>query len=151
MPATNRTSKVAPKTAALFSEEERAAMREAVRERKARPSGGKVDGESEVRAKISQMHGSDRAMAERLHAIVRTNAPTLGSKTWYGMPAYTKDGQVLCFFQPAEKFKLRYATLGFSDEANLDDGCMWPVTFALTELGAKEEAVIVNLLKKALG
>jgi uncharacterized protein YdhG (YjbR/CyaY superfamily) len=133
-----------------FTEEERAAMREAIRERKARPRTGKEDGERDVLEKIATMQASDRTLAERLHAIVKANAPALSSRTWYGMPAYARDDQVVCFFQPAEKFKARYATLGFSDEANLDEGHMWPTTFALTELTAAEEARIAALVKRAV-
>lgn len=124
-------------------------MRERVREMKA--ASRSVDGEKEVLAKIATMQPSDRAMATRLHQIIRTHAPSLTPRTWYGMPAYCKDGQVLCFFQDANKFKVRYATLGFSDEANLDEGHMWPTGFALTELSTAEEARIVALLKRALG
>ena len=134
-----------------FTEEERAAIKEAIRERKGRPVVGKAEGEAEVRAKIAEMQPSDRALAERLHAIVKANAPALAPRTWYGMPAYARDGQVVCFFQPAQKFKTRYATLGFSDEANLDEGRMWPTVFALTELTAAEEATITALVKRAVG
>ena len=116
--------KKSPKT---FTREERAAMREAVQERKA----GQADGESAVLAKIAAMKGADRAMAERLHAIIKASAPVLSPKLWYGMPAYAKDGKIVCFFQSAQKFKTRYATLGFSDKANLDEGNMWPTAFAL--------------------
>jgi uncharacterized protein YdhG (YjbR/CyaY superfamily) len=129
-----------------FTKEERAAMRERVRELKA----GEADGESEVLAKIAEMPASDRAMAERLHSLIRANAPTLTPRTWYGMPAYAKDGKVVCFFQSAEKFKARYATFGFSDKASLDQGAMWPTSFALKELGAAEEKKVGALLKKAL-
>jgi len=130
-----------------FTDEERAAMRERARETKA----GEEDGEAQVLAKIHAMTGSDRAMAERLHAIVKANAPDLMPKTWYGMPAYAnKDGKTICFFQDARKFKTRYATLGFSDKSNLDEGSMWPVTYALKALTAAEEARIVALLKKAM-
>src|SRR5262245_44126717 len=120
-----------------FTDEEKAAMKERVRETKAR--GGKADGEGDVLAKIAEMTGSDRALAEKLHAIVKATAPELASKTWYGMPAYAKDGKIVCFFQSAQKFKSRYAMLGFSDRANLDDGAMWPVYFALTKLTTTEE------------
>jgi uncharacterized protein YdhG (YjbR/CyaY superfamily) len=144
-----RAVKGGHKSESVFTKEERAAAREAVRERRARAS-GKTDGESEVQAKIAEMQGSDRAMAERLHAIMKANAPALSPKTWYGMPAYAKDDQVVCYFKPAQKFKTRYATLGFSDEAKLDDGHMWPTDFALTELTALEEARIVALVKKAV-
>jgi uncharacterized protein YdhG (YjbR/CyaY superfamily) len=132
-----------------FTDEERAAMRERSRELKAARA-GKADGESEVLAKIAEMQEPDRAMAERLHAIVRASAPALSPRTWYGMPAYATDGKVVCFFQSAQKFKSRYATLGFSDKANLDEGAMWPVYFALKELTATEEKEIGALLKKAL-
>ena len=135
------------KKAKGFTNEERAAMRERVQEMKA---AGKADGESAVREKIAAMKGSDRAMAERIHAIVRASAPALSPKTWYGMPAYAKDDEVVCFFQNAEKFKARYATLGFSDKANLDEGHIWPTSFALTELTAADEAKIAALVKKAV-
>jgi uncharacterized protein YdhG (YjbR/CyaY superfamily) len=144
------TTKAAPSAGQTFSEEERSAMRDAVRER-TRARTGKVDGEQDVLAKIAEMNPSDRAMAERFHAIIKANAPGLSPKTWYGMPAYAKDEQVVCHFQPAAKFKLRYATIGFSDEANLDEGRMWPTTFALTSLTTAEEARIVALVKKATG
>src|SRR5207237_4181960 len=114
------------------------------------PQAGKADGESDVLAKIAEMPKVDRAMAERLHAVVKASAPALSSKTWYGMPAYAKDGNVVCFFQSANKFKTRYATLGFSDKANLDDGAMWPTYFALKELTAAVEASIAALVKKAV-
>ncbi len=133
-----------------FTDEERAAMRERVQEQKARPGAGKADEERDVLAKIAAMPAPDRAMAERLHAIIKASAPALSPKTWYGMPAYAKDGQVVCFFQSAEKFKTRYATLGFSDKANLDDGGLWPIAFALKELTAAEEARIAALVKKAV-
>jgi len=127
-------------------------MREAVRERRARPRAGQGDGEAAVQAKIAAMQPSDRAMAERIHALVRANAPMLSPRTWYGMPAYAnQDGQVVCFFRDAQKFKTRYATLGFSDEAKLDEGRMWPTDFALTGLTAAEEARIIALVKKAVG
>jgi len=133
-----------------FTTEERAAMRERVHEMKARPGAGKADGESAVLAKISEMPPPDRAMGERLHAIIKGSAPNLTPKTWYGMPAYAKDGQVVCFFQSARKFKTRYATLGFSDKANLDDGQMWPTAFGLKDLTAADEARIAALVKKAV-
>jgi uncharacterized protein YdhG (YjbR/CyaY superfamily) len=134
-----------------FTDEERAAMQERAREAKAatRRGAAKADGESDLLAKIAEMTGPDRAMAERLHAIVKAAAPDLSSRTWYGMPAYAKDGNVLCFFQSAEKFKSRYATFGFSDKANLDEGAMWPTSFALTELTAADEARIGALVKRA--
>jgi len=131
-----------------FTPEERAAMRERARELKAEAS--KADGESAVLEKIAEMQGSDRAMAERLHAIVKASAPDLMPKTWYGMPAYARDGKIVCFFQAAEKFKARYATLGFNDAANLDEGAMWPTSFALKELTAADEARISALVKKAV-
>ena len=130
-----------------FTAEERAAMRERARELKAEAQ--KADGERAVLAKINEMQGPDRAMAERLHEIIKASAPALSPKTWYGMPAYAKDGKVVCFFQSAQKFKSRYATLGFSDKANLDDGAMWPTAFAVTELTAADEARIAELVKKA--
>ena len=131
-----------------FTAEERAAMRERAREQKAEAQ--KADGERAVLAKIAEMQEPDRAMAERLHEIVTASAPDLSPKTWYGMPAYTKDGKVVCFFQSAQKFNSRYATLGFSDKANLDEGAMWPTSFALKELTATEEAKISALLKRAV-
>jgi hypothetical protein len=136
-----------------FTDEEKIAMREHLQELKADARPGrradKADGESAVLAKIAALPQPDRAMGERLHAIIKANAPTLSPKTWYGMPAYAKDGSVVCFFQSAQKFKTRYATLGFSDKANLDQGCMWPTAFALKELTAAEEATIAALVKKA--
>ena len=137
------------KTLEGFTDEERAAMKERAHEL-ARRGAGKADGEHDVLAKIAEMQEPDRTMAERLHALIRASAPTLSSKTWYGMPAYAKDGDVLCFFQSAGKFKARYATLGFSDKANLDDGHVWPTAFALKELTAAEEAKIAALIKKAM-
>jgi uncharacterized protein YdhG (YjbR/CyaY superfamily) len=131
-----------------FTAEERAAMKERSRELKA--AGKKADGESDVLAKIAEMQESDRVMAERLHALVKATAPALAPRTWYGMPAYAKDDKVLCYFKPAEKFKTRYATLGFSDRASLDDGAMWPVEFALTEWTGTEEKRIGQLVKKAM-
>jgi len=137
-----------------FTDEERAAMRERAQELKAAarrsPRSGKADGESDVLAKIAEMPEPDRAMAERLHAIIKASAPALSPRTWYGMPAYAKDGKVVCFFQSAQKFNTRYATLGFSDTANLDEGHLWPVAFALKELTAAEEAKISALVKKAV-
>ena len=129
-----------------LSAEERAAMKERIRELKA----DKADGESAARAKIAEMQEQDRAMAERLHAIIKASAPALSPKTWYGMPAYAKDNKVVCFFQAAQKFKTRYATFGFSDAANLDDGAMWSTAFALKELTAAEEARISALVKRAV-
>jgi len=124
-------------------------MRERAKEGKARA--GRAEGERAVLAKIAEMPAADRVKAERVHAIIKANAPSLSPRTWYGMPAYAKDDQVLCFFQSAEKFKTRYATLGFSDEANLDEGHMWPTVYALLELTAGEEAQIAALVKKAVG
>jgi hypothetical protein len=132
-----------------FTDEERAAMKERLQELKAERA-GKADGESAVLAKIAEMPEPDRAMGKRLHAIIKASVPALSPKTWYGMPAYAKDGKVVCFFQSAQKFKARYATFGFSDEANLDEGAMWPTAFALKELGAAEEARIAALVKKAV-
>ena len=129
-----------------FTDEERAAMKERAQELKA----DKADGESDVLAKIAEMPKPDRAMAERLHAIVKASAPALSPRTWYGMPAYANDDQVVCFFQSAHKFKARYATFGFSDKANLDEGTVWPVAFALKELTAAAEAKIGALVKKAV-
>ena len=131
-----------------FTDEERAAIRERSKEQKA--SASKAEGERDALEKIAAMSEPDRAMAKRLHAIIKASAPVLSPKTWYGMPAYTKNGKIVCFFQPAEKFKTRYATLGFNDSANLDDGGLWPVSFALKELTAAEEAKIVALVKKAV-
>jgi uncharacterized protein YdhG (YjbR/CyaY superfamily) len=132
-----------------FTAEERAAMRERAKELKAEAQ--KADGERAVLAKIAEMPETDRAMAERLHEIVKASAPDLSPKTWYGMPAYAKDGKVVCFFQSAEKFNARYATFGFSDKANLDEGAMWATSFALKELSATEEAKIGALVKRAAG
>lgn len=131
-----------------FSAEERAAMKERSRELKA--AAGKADGEKDVLEKIAEMSEPDRAIAERIHALVKTVAPDLAPRTWYGMPAYAKDGNVVCFFQAAQKFKTRYSTLGFSDKANLDEGHMWPTAFALKELTPAEEAAISALVKKAV-
>jgi uncharacterized protein YdhG (YjbR/CyaY superfamily) len=142
--------KDAPRSGSVFTEEERAAMKEAARERRPRARVGKADGESEVLEKIRAMQPTDRVLAERLHAIVKANAPALSARTWYGMPAYAKDDEVLCFFQPAGKFKARYSTLGFSDAAALDEGHMWPTSFAITELTAVDEARIAALVKKAV-
>jgi uncharacterized protein YdhG (YjbR/CyaY superfamily) len=154
------TQKSAKSTTAIdkgsegFTDEERAAMRERARELKAEtgrgPRAGKADGETEVLAKIAEMPEPDRVMAERLHAIIKASAPALAPKTWYGMPAYARDGKVVCFFQSAAKFKSRYATFGFNDTANLDEGAMWPTAFALTELTAADEARISALVNKAV-
>jgi len=138
-----------------FTDDERAAMRERAQELRSSTRRGsratKADGESDVLAKIAEMPDHDRAIAERLHAIIKATAPELSPRTWYGMPAYARDGKVVCFFQSGHKFKTRYATLGFSDRANLDDGVMWPNAYALTELTAAEEARISALVQKALG
>jgi uncharacterized protein YdhG (YjbR/CyaY superfamily) len=131
-----------------FTAEERAAMKERARELKA--AAGKAEGESAVLAKIAEMPEPDRAMATRVHAIVKASAPGLSPKTWYGMPAYAKEGKIVCFFQSADKFKSRYATLGFNDAANLDEGAMWPTSFALKELTAADEKRIAALVKKAV-
>ncbi|HZD70126.1 MAG TPA: DUF1801 domain-containing protein [Actinomycetes bacterium] len=142
------------KTFEGFTAEERAAMKERSQELKAAarrgPRADKADGESAVLAKIAEMPVPDRAMGERLHAVIKASAPALSPRLWYGMPAYAKDGKVVCFFQSAQKFKTRYATFGFSDAANLDEGAMWPTAFALTELTAAEEARIGALVKKAV-
>lgn len=132
-----------------FTSEEQAAMKERAKELKAQKS--KADGESDVLAKIAEMQDPDRSMATRLHEIIKANAPTLAPKTWYGMPAYTKNDKVVCHFQPAVKFDTRYATLGFSDQANLDDGALWPVVYAIKELTPAVEAKIIALLKQAVG
>ena len=156
-PAKNSTQKSQKSATATgkkskgFTDEERAAMREYLQERNADARRtDKADGESAVLAKIAALPEPDRAMGERLHAIIKANAPALSPRTWYGMPAYAKDGNVVCFFQSAQKFKSRYATLGFSDKANLDEGHMWPVAFALKELTAAEETRIAALVRKAL-
>jgi len=151
-PATKRTKKSAKSTTGKvskgFTDEERAAMRERAKELKA--AAGKADEEGAVLAKIAEMAAPDRAIGKRLHAIVKASAPALSPKLWYGMPAYAKDGKVVCHFQDAQKFKTRYATFGFSDAANLDDGALWPVAFALKELTAAAEARIGALVKKAV-
>ncbi|HXN03527.1 MAG TPA: DUF1801 domain-containing protein [Candidatus Acidoferrum sp.] len=141
-----KSTSVTGKASKGFTDEERAAIRERVKEQKA----GKADGETDVLAKITEMPAPDRAMAKRLHAVIKASAPALSPRTWYGMPAYAKDGNVVCFFQSAQKFKTRYATLGFSDKANLDEGTMWPAAFALKELTAADEARIAALVKKAV-
>jgi uncharacterized protein YdhG (YjbR/CyaY superfamily) len=147
-----RFSTMAEKKSKGFTAEERAAMKERSQELRAaaRADKDKAAGESDVLAKIAEMQDPDRAMAERIHAIVKESAPGLVPRTWYGMPAYAKDGKVVCFFQSAQKFKTRYATLGFSDKAKLDEGAMWPVAFALTTLTAADEARIAALVKKAV-
>jgi uncharacterized protein YdhG (YjbR/CyaY superfamily) len=137
-----------PKAKTGFTAEERAAMRERAREMKREK--GKTDGEADVLAKIAEMPKADRDMAKKIHALVKAAGPDLVPRTWYGMPAYTKDGKVVCFFQNASKFKARYATLGFNDSANLDKGAMWPTAFALTELTPAEEKKITALVKRAV-
>jgi uncharacterized protein YdhG (YjbR/CyaY superfamily) len=151
-PAKNATRQSAKRTTGKaskgFTAEERAAMKERARELKAAAS--KADGESDVLAKIAEMPEPDRVMAERLHAVVKASAPALSPRTWYGMPAYAKDGNVVCFFQSAHKFKARYATFGFSDKANLDEGAMWPTSFALKRLTSAAEKEIGALVKRAV-
>src|SRR6266516_1084328 len=159
-PRKKATKKSANSTTAIgktfkgFTDEERVAMKERAQELKATarpgPRADKADGESAVLAKIAEMPEPDRAMGERLHAIIKASAPALSPRLWYGMPAYAKDGKVVCFFQSAQKFNTRYATFGFSDKANLDEGAMWPTAFALTELTAADEARIGALVKKAV-
>ena len=146
------TAKKSTKSTA-FSDEEKAAMKERAKEQKAEARRGKdrAAGEADVLAKIAEMPASDRTMAERLHALVKANAPDLTPKTWYGQPAYAKDGKVVCFFQAADKFNVRYATIGFSEDADLDDGTMWPTSWALTQLTAADEKRIAALIKKAVG
>jgi len=141
-----------PETSEGFTAEERAAMKERAKELKAeaRAKKSKAEGEADVLAKIAEMPKADRVMAERIHALVKASAPDLAPRTWYGMPAYSKDGKVLCYFQSADKFKARYATFGFNDTANLDEGNMWPTSFALKDLTAAEEAKIEALVKKAV-
>ncbi len=157
-PEKNGTQESAKGTAAInkkskgFTDEERAAMKERAKELKAeaRANKNKAEGESDVLAKIAELPEPERAMGERLHAIIKASAPSLSPRLWYGMPAYARDGNIVCFFQSAQKFKTRYATLGFSDKANLDEGTMWPTSFALTELTAADEARIGALVKKAV-
>lgn len=145
------TKPAAGKTFEGFTDEERAAMRDRAQELKAAPRRGKADGEGDVLAKIAEMTGQDRALAERVHAIVKATAPGLSPRTWYGMPAYAREGNVVCFFQSAQKFKSRYAMLGFSDKAHLDEGAIWPTYYALTEPTADVEARITALIKTAVG
>ncbi|MFL5801672.1 MAG: iron chaperone [Roseiflexaceae bacterium] len=157
-PEKKGTQESAKSTAAInkkskgFTDEERAAMKERAKELKAeaRANKNKAEGESDVLAKIAELPEPDRALGERLHAIIKASAPVLSPKLWYGMPAYTKDGKIVCFFQSAQKFNTRYATFGFNDTANLDEGAMWPTAFALKELTATEEARIGALVKKAV-
>jgi uncharacterized protein YdhG (YjbR/CyaY superfamily) len=148
-PKSAKRATATAKTSAGFTADERAAMKEHAQELKAARS-GKADGESDVLAAIAKMPPSDRTMAKRFHAIIKGSAPALSPKTWYGMPAYAKDGKVVCFFRGAHKFKERYAMFGFNDTANLDNGAMWPVAFALKELTAADEAKIAALVKKAV-
>ncbi|BDP43605.1 hypothetical protein DAETH_35740 (plasmid) [Deinococcus aetherius] len=153
-PAKSATSGAAPdRTAQEFTKEERAAMRERAKELRAeaRVNRDRADGESAVLARIAELPEPDRALGERLHALITASAPALSPKLWYGMPAYARDGKVVCYFQAAHKFNSRYATLGFNDTANLDDGAMWPTSFALTGLTADDEARIGALVKKAVG
>jgi uncharacterized protein YdhG (YjbR/CyaY superfamily) len=149
-----KSTTAAGKTSEDWTDEERAAMKERAKELKATSRRGrgadKADGERDVLAKLAEMPEPDRAMGERLHAVIKASAPALSPRLWYGMPAYAKDGKVVCFFQSAQKFKERYATFGFSDQANLDEGPMWPTSFALKELTAAEEARIGALVKKAM-
>ena len=149
--ATTRTGKrTSGEASGTFTDEEKAAAKERVKEMRRSPRASKADGERDVLEKISEMEESDRVMAERIHAIVTVSAPDLAPRTWYGMPAYAKDGTIVCHFQPARKFKTRYPTLGFSDKANLDDGAMWATEFALKELTAEAEARIAALVKQAV-
>jgi uncharacterized protein YdhG (YjbR/CyaY superfamily) len=136
------------KSAEAFTDEERAAIKERVRETKA--AANKMDGESAVLEKIAEMREPDRALGKRLHAVIKASAPSLSPTLWYGMPAYAKDGKMICFFQPAQKFKTRYATLGFSDKAHLDEGAIWPNAFAVTKLTAADEARVGALVKRAV-
>ena len=151
---TKKSAKTTParKASETLTPEELAALKETVQERKRDARrGGKADGEADVRAKIAEMPKSDRVMAEKIHAIVKVNAPDLAPKTWYGMPAYAnQNGKVVCFFQAADKFKARYATFGFNEDANLDEGTMWPTSWALTKLTAADEAKIGALVRKAV-
>ena len=146
--AENKTATKRTGSTKGFTAAERAAMKERAKELKAEAA--KADGEKALLEKVAEMKGSDKAMAKRLHAVITAAAPSLTPKTWYGMPAYAKDGKILCFFQSAEKFDSRYATFGFSDEANIDQGAMWPTSWALRELTAAEEKKIVALVKKAV-
>ncbi len=146
--ASDKSTTVTGKASKGFTDEEKAAMRQRAKEQKA--AAGKADEENAALAAIAEMQAPDRAIAERLHTLIKASAPALSPKTWYGMPAYARDGKIVCFFQPAQKFKTRYATLGFNDSARLDDGAMWPVAFALKELTAADEARIAALVKKAV-
>jgi len=156
MTATKKAAKSTAKRDAsseVWTEDEREAMKEHAKEMKAAARRGKLaaDGEADILAKIAEMPAADKAIAERIHAVIKASAPGLSFKTWYGMPAYTKDDKVVCFFQAADKFKARYATFGFNDTANLDDGSMWPTSWALTKLTAADEKKIGELVKKAAG
>jgi uncharacterized protein YdhG (YjbR/CyaY superfamily) len=144
-------ARTGPKSASRFSDEERAALKDLSQERKIVWGKSREVDERAVLAKIAQMPGTDRTIGRRIHEIIRTSAPTLSPRLWYGMPAYTKGGDVLCYFQGAHKFKARYASLGFSDKAQLDQGRMWPIVYALSELTPTEEATIASLVKKAIG
>jgi uncharacterized protein YdhG (YjbR/CyaY superfamily) len=152
---TTTRSSAARNSSTVWTDEERAAMKESVRERKAAshrsPVDERADGERDVRAKIAEMPTADRVMAERIHELVTTTAPSLAPKTYYGMPGYARDGRVICFFKPASKFKVRYATFEFQPDARIDDGEMWPVAFAVIELTPRAEARIAELVRKAVG
>ena len=149
MKSTKKSVKSTARTSSgALTAEEKAAMRETVQERKAAARG--ANDEEAVLAKIAEMSGSDRGIAKRLHELIKSSAPSLSPKTWYGMPAYARDGKIVCFFTPADKFKSRYATFGFNDDANLDEGSMWPTSFALKKLTAADEAKIGALVKKAV-
>ena len=149
--AAKRTAKrTSGEASGTFTDEEKAAAKERVKEMRRSPRASKADGERDVLEKISEMDEADRVTAERIHAIVKASAPDLTPRTWYGMPAYAKDGTIVCHFQPAQKFKTRYPTLGFSDKANLDDGSLWPVAFAVKQLTPADEARIAALVKKAV-
>jgi hypothetical protein len=153
MATAQKSSSRAPTDADVFSAAEKAALRETARERKAeaRSKDLRADGERDVKAKIAELPAEEKDMAERLHALITATAPDLWAKTWYGMPAYARDGKVVCFFKPASKFGSRYATFGFEEAARLDDGAMWPTSYALTSLTKADEARIVELVKKAVG
>jgi uncharacterized protein YdhG (YjbR/CyaY superfamily) len=146
-----KTTTTSPRGSGGFTDAEKEAIRERAKEAKAAKKGGKEDGEAAVRAKIDEMKGNDKEMAERFHTLVMEHAPELQPRTWYGMPAYYRDGKVLCFFQAAAKFKARYATFGFDESAKLDEGNMWATSFALTKLTAADEKRIAELIKRALG
>src|SRR5690348_1302470 len=147
-PKSAKATTATKKSAEAFTDEERAAIKERVRETKA--AANKIDGESAVLEKIAEMQEPDRTLGKRLHAVIKASAPSLSPTLWYGMPAYAKDGKMICFFQPAQKFKTRYATLGFSDKAHLDEGAIWPNAFAVTKLTAADEARVGALVKRAV-